>query len=392
MTPEIVAANRTPSRQELNLSGEGHFRIVTKKHPNLERILRLDEYSAAEAFVNGDLIVEGDLGGAIRFFRERDISLFRRLWSWLAAGFTQFRSSLLTSRAAAARNIRFHYDRSNDFYYQFLDSRMLYSAADFNGTTCTLEEAQTRKLDEICQTLGLKPNEWLLDVGCGWGALVVHAAERFGVNAIGCTLSRQQLEFARSVIKDHGLERCVTIQETDYRDLQGRYDKIASIGMFEHVGRRHLREYFRKIHSLLEDGGIFLNRGIVRPETTSVGPATLFLQRKVFPGGELVHLSEVMREAELAGFETVEMCDLRQNYALTCRAWVARLVEHAGTCRSLVDEATYRTWLLYLAASAISFEDGVTDAVQVTFRKRTNLQASKDGAGCRPKTVSTQWR
>jgi cyclopropane-fatty-acyl-phospholipid synthase len=169
----------------------------------------------------------------------------------------------------------------------------------------------------------------------------------------------------------------VTIENADYRDLQGRFDKIASVGMFEHVGCSNMGGYFRKVLSLLDDGGRFLNRGIVRPENVSLDAATLFLQRRVFPGGELMHLADIVREAERAGFGVLEAEDFRKDYALTCRAWVSRLVQNEETCRVLVGKETYRTWLLYLAASAVSFEDGVTDAAQITLEKRPRQSGFK---------------
>lgn len=330
----------------------------------------MDEYSAANAFVNGRFTIAGDLYAGIRFFHQQKPELVRQLWFSLAAWVTQFADALRSGRNETAQNIQFHYDRSNAFYRQFLDSRMLYSAAHFDHEECSLEEAQVSKLERICRSLDLHPEERFLDVGCGWGGLVIHAAERFGAFATGCTLSQDQFEFARAAVRDHDLEGRVKIEQADYRDLQGRFDKISSVGMFEHVGSRQLSEYFRKIQSLLNDGGLFLNRGIVRPETVSVGPATFFLQKSVFPGGGLVHLADAVREAELAGFEVLEMEDLRKDYALTCRAWVSRLVQNAENCRTLAGDVTYRTWLLYLAASAVSFEDNQTDAVQLTFEKR----------------------
>lgn len=370
-TDSRSTANRSQSYRGDHCKGDDRFTIAASPSgPN--DICTLDDYSAAKAFVQGKLTVQGDLLAAIRFFLSRKHSFAKQLWFSIAARLTCFARALLNSPGRAAQNIRFHYDRSNVFYQQFLDSRMIYSAGDFSDPSRSLEEAQTKKLDQVCRTLDLHPNEQLLDVGCGWGGLLIYAAEKFGVNGVGCTLSKQQLAFARAGVRDHGLDGRVTIEEADYRDLHGGFDKIASIGMFEHVGRKHLREYFRKIYSLLKDGGVFLNRGIIRPENVSVGPETLFLQREVFPGGDLVHLADVVLEAERAGFAVMEIEDIRRSYALTCRAWVARLMENAEKCCRLVGEATYRTWLLYLAASAVSFENGTTDAAQVTFEKRAH--------------------
>src|SRR5579883_848540 len=179
-------------------NGDRQFRLIRSVDIDDKRILRMDEYSAANAFVNGELTVQGDLCAAIRFVRQQKTPVVRQLWFSLVSGLTQLIDSLLNGRNATARNIRFHYDRSNAFYRQFLDSRMLYSAGHFSHPGCSLEEAQIEKLDCICQHLSLRRDERFLDVGCGWGALVVHAAERFGAQATGCTLSRAQLEFARA--------------------------------------------------------------------------------------------------------------------------------------------------------------------------------------------------
>lgn len=331
----------------------------------------MDPYSAALAFVDGRFEVHGDLVAAVEFFDRQPHSKLRSLWHSILAHLSHDGlGSHAHERNAQRRDIQFHYDRSNQFYQQFLDQRMQYSAADFSDARRTLDEAQLEKLQQVCLALKLQPGERLLDIGCGWGGLVIHAAEEFGVKAFGCTLSAAQKEYASDLVQRRNLGDRVSLQIQDYRDVRGRFDKIVSVGMFEHVGRKHLPEYFRRIRELLDEDGMFLNRGIVRPEDVSDGPETLFLQRNVFPGGELAHLADVIREAEHAGFEIERMEDFRRHYALTCRAWVARLQQHAETCRSLVDERTLRIWLVYLAASAVCFENGTTDAVQVLLRKR----------------------
>lgn len=335
---------------------------------DIERLLSTDVYSAANLFVEGQIQVEGDLIEAIRFFVNAKHSALRSIWFSAAACWHRAMSAL-SWREAPARNIQFHYDRSNDFYAQFLDSHMQYSAADYRDPGQSLESAQENKLEQICQTLELSPSDRFLDVGCGWGALAVYAAERFGVRATGCTLSEAQFRFAQDLVKKKGLENRVSIDLRDYRDIRSQFDKIASVGMFEHVGRRRLGEYWARMHGMLENNGLFLNRGIVRPEGVVDTPETLFLQESVFPGGELEHLAVVIRTAERAGFEVRRMKDVRESYGQTCRAWVANLEQHAQHCRELVGESTYRTWLLYLARSAVSFEAGTTDAVQILFRK-----------------------
>ena len=356
-------------------SGYGHvtdgFTIEGRIPQN--DLLRLDAYSAARRFVNGEIQVYGDIFRAVRFFLSRSRSRpgVRALWAIARGWLGQLNlKTRLRDRKTTARDIRFHYDRSNEFYQQFLDSRMQYSEGHFSGPDCSLEAAQREKLERICRRLGLAPGHRFLDIGCGWGGLLAYAAGHFGVEGVGCTLSERQFQLASETMSKSGLAGRVAIRLTDYRNLTGQFDRIASIGMFEHVGRRRMPAYFRKVHSLLAEDGLFLNRGIVRPEAAKDQPETLFVQRNVFPGGQLIHLSEVVRDAERAGFEVVSMEDVRQHYARTCRAWVLNLMANGAACRRLVDEATYRTWVLYLAASAVNFEDAQIDCVEVVFGKR----------------------
>ncbi len=347
----------------------GRFTIVASRCREVWKENR-DPYSIATAFIQGGFEVHGDLFAAIRYFSNQSHSRARQFLLTMLAKLERLRiGSILGSYRAAQRNIHFHYDRSNQFYAQFLDSRMVYSAAYFEDPDDSLEKAQTQKLDRICKDLVLRPGERFLDVGCGWGGLVLHAAKQFGARAVGCTLSQNQFEFARSAIKSGHLEESVTVNLCDYRRLDGCFDKVASVGMFEHVGRRRLAGYFQKVFSLLNRGGLFVNRGVIRPVGISDTPETLFLQKHVFPGGELVHLHDVIREGERAGFDVVGLRDLRLNYALTCRKWVANLQRNAESCRALIGDMSFRIWLLYLAASAVNFEDGTTSAAQVLFSK-----------------------
>jgi cyclopropane-fatty-acyl-phospholipid synthase len=345
------------------------FTIVTTGRKQWRRLLGAGLYSAAAAFINGGFDVEGDLPAAIRFYTGAQPRRWRdTLWALLARFGPHRLESWVQRRTRAATNIRCHYDRSNEFYSRFLDRNMVYSCAYFEQPGMPLEQAQTAKLELICRKLDLRPGERFLDVGCGWGALPLHAAGCFGVSAVGYTLSGQQAEYARRRAAHHA----VTIHEADYRECSEQFDKIASIGMFEHVGRRRLKDYFRKVYSLLDPDGLFLNHGIVRPEFVREDAQTLFIQRKVFPGGELPRLSQVIRAAELAGFEVLDLEDLRPHYALTCRAWVERLQQNRDECLRTADPATYRTWLLYLAGSAVSFEDGLLNVAQLVLAKRSS--------------------
>jgi cyclopropane-fatty-acyl-phospholipid synthase len=331
---------------------------------------RADAYSAALGFIRGRFDIAGDLFAAIRWKRETARVGFPARALSAAVPWLPRLESWFQGKGRAARNIWFHYDRSNDFYGQFLGSRLVYSCAYFKDPASPLDQAQEAKLEHICRKLDLRPGETFLDIGCGWGGLVLHAAERHGALATGCTLSVQQSEYARQAVSARALWGLVTFHQRDYRDLGERSDKIASVGMFEHVGVRRLPAYFRKVRSLLADSGLFLNHGITRPQNAKRDAETLFLARQVFPGGELAALAGVVRAAELAGFEVLDVENLRPHYALTCRAWVVNLQTNEQACLRIVDRQTYRTWLLFLAASALAFEEGFTDVYQLLMARR----------------------
>lgn len=348
--------------------------IVHPAGPIEERLLASgDVNSAAMAYLQGRIDIQGDLFAALRELlsppggglRQWLATVLARLWRYWPESWYQ-------SRARAQRNIAFHYDHDPEFYRQFLDERLVYSCAYFQAPDMTLDEAQLAKLDHICRKLDLRPGERFLDVGCGFGALVIRAAERYGAQAAGCTLSSRQFEVARRAVSEQRLQYAASIKLADYRGLEGTFDKIASVGMVEHVGVRRLRQYFAKIYALLAPEGLFLNHGIARPENVHPGADWLFMRRRVFPGGELPNLSEVVRAAALEGFEVLDVEDLRPHYARTCRMWVERLMAHEEACRELVGSAIHRTWALFLAASALNFEAGVMEVHQVLLAKRSS--------------------
>ncbi len=354
--------------------GQPWFKILTASRKDFERLLRLDAYSLATEFVQGKFSVEGDLVAAVRFYTAQPHA---RLQTGVVSAIAMFGvdrlESWFQSKRRAAANIRFHYDQSNDFYRLFLDSRMVYSCAYFRYGDQSLDEAQLAKLNHICRKLDLREGEKLLDVGCGWGALITHAAEQYGVFSTGCTLSPKQFDFASAQIAERQLSQNVLVELADYREMQGSFDKIASVGMFEHVGRRRLTNYFQTLKRLLKPGGLLLNHGITRPEGVHDGPETLFVRRKVFPGGELARLSEVIRAAERAGFEVLDVENLRPHYGLTCRAWVHRLQENVTHCLRQVEQSVYRTWLLVLAGSAVQFESGYLNLNQLLLHNPGDL-------------------
>jgi len=349
------------------------FTLAVRDGAHMQNLLGSDAYSAALSFVRGEFDVVGNLVAAVHMFRSQARRGWRALLYALAARVAPHRiEAVFQTRARAAQNIRYHYDRSNDFYRQFLDQRMVYSCGYFRTPETPLDDAQAAKLNHICRKLDLHAGDRLLDIGCGWGALLIHAAAQFGVRATGCTLSKNQVAYATEAARLHAPDAQVAVHEMDFRDITGRFDKVASVGMFEHVGRRRLHRYFRAVHNLLEEDGLFLNHGIVRPAFVRDDAQTLFGQRHVFPGGELAHLSDVVRTAELTGFEVLDVEDLRPHYALTCRAWVERLQHNATACLEVVDSTTYRTWLLYLAGAAAGFEDGFISVSQLLLAKRSS--------------------
>jgi cyclopropane-fatty-acyl-phospholipid synthase len=237
----------------------------------------------------------------------------------------------------------------------------------------SLEQAQCNKLDHICRKLRLKPDEHLLDIGCGWGALICHAAQHYGVKAHGITLSQNQYEYVQRIIKTRGLEQQVSVELLDYRDLKGeaQYDKLVSVGMFEHVGLKNLPDYFAIANRMLKPSGLFLNHGITTDEGGwKKNLSSEFINRYVFPDGQLETVSTVQGVMENADFEIHDVEGLRPHYALTLREWVKRLEAKHDEALQYVSESTYRVWRLYMAACALQFEEGTTGIYQILASRR----------------------
>ena len=266
-----------------------------------------------------------------------------------------------------AEAIQFHYDVSNEFYALFLDRRMVYTCAYYRRPDGDLDQAQEDKLDLVCRKLRLQPGERLLDIGCGWGSLVVWAAERYGVRAHGVTLSRGQADYAQAWIRRLGIEDRARVDHLDYRDLPPdlRFDKIAAVGVIEHIGVRNYPRYFARVHELLAAGGLFLNHGITHGKGWRRSTETDFLERHVFPNAEMDDVSHILDVLERADFEIRDVESLREHYARTTRQWVERLQANAERARALVGERVYRTWVAYLAASSVGFTQGSLGLYQV---------------------------
>jgi len=289
-----------------------------------------------------------------------------------------FKGNLTGANRAAGENqefIQFHYDLTNDFYKLFLDPEMVYSCAYFTDWENDLATAQRDKLDMICRKLRLQPGDRFLDIGCGWGALISHAAKNYGVKAHGITLSQEQLKFAREKVHVLGLEDQVTLELIDYIDLTGTYDKIASVGMYEHIGLDNIPTYMRKIRSLLSEDGLFLNHAIARrAKRRSLWPDRLrpeqrALAKYIFPGGALDDIGNTVQQMERAGFEVHDVEAWRMHYARTCTLWHDRLVAQKDAAIAIVGEAKYRIYVAYLAGCAISFQRGTARLFQTLASK-----------------------
>lgn len=276
------------------------------------------------------------------------------------------------TRSLDAAAVRYHYDVSNDFYQAWLDPAMVYSCAYFEQGSESLAEAQIGKIDHILRKINLQPGHTLLDIGCGWGALAMRAAARHGARCVGITLSPNQAALARERVARAGLQDRVEIRLEDYRDVRGQFDRITSVGMFEHVGLRQLPAYFARMRALLADDGLAMNHGIT---TTSVeGKAAPygageFIGRYVFPHGELAHVGTVLRAMQEGGLEALDVENLRRHYAHTCAAWTDNFEARAAHIKTLTDARRFRIWHVYLAGCTYAFTNDWISLYQVVCRK-----------------------
>jgi cyclopropane-fatty-acyl-phospholipid synthase len=370
-------------------SPQARTAIVLRSPEALRRLLyQPNELGLGRAYVAGELDIEGDVFEALAIRellaspnrkveirlgardRLRLMGIARRLGALgrpLPAPPEEARlKGRLHSRSRDAAAISHHYDVGNDFYRLVLGETMTYSCAYFETPDATLDEAQTAKYDLICRKLGLAPGMRLLDVGCGWGGMPMHAARAYGVDAVGVTLSHAQAEAAAKRVAEAGLADRVEIREQDYREVSdGRYDAVSSIGMFEHVGLSKLREYFSRLWELLRPGGRLLNHGISRPPGPPGFDRNSFISRYVFPDGELHEVGTVVSAMQECGFEVRDVESLREHYARTLRCWVANLERHWDEAVQLVGEGRARVWRLYMAGSALNFEAGRNSIHQV---------------------------
>lgn len=363
--------------------------IVLAHEGSLRRMIGLPAgLKLGEAYIYGDWDIEGDV--------EHVFELCQRLKasSWTASRLSRLIAAVLclpatppplSGRRAAeldgtshsknrdAGAIHYHYDVGNDFYALWLDQDMIYSCAYFGQDDESLDSAQRRKLDYLCRKMRLEPGQRILDIGCGWGGLLRHAAREYGVTGVGITLSPSQADEARRRIQAEGLSSRMAVEVLDYRDARelGTFDAIVSVGMFEHVGRKQLPDYFAEAFDLLKPGGLFLNHGIAAAFSEKETWNNEFIEKYVFPDGELLPVSETLLSAEGAGFEVRDVESLREHYAQTLRHWVANLEHWHDVAVERTDEVTYRVWRLYMAGSAHAFKRGAISVFQSLLVKPT---------------------
>jgi cyclopropane-fatty-acyl-phospholipid synthase len=380
------------------------FTLVLQ-HPGALRSMFLppSELNLFEAYIYNDFDVEGDIESLFaildQFIDEHghvgkleQLRYGKRLMSLPKTGQrrpTDLAASLQGARHSKERDrqaVTYHYNRSNEFYTLWLDHRMVYTCAYFATPDDDLDTAQERKLDYVCRKLRLRPGERLLDIGCGWGGLLIYAAQHYGVEAYGITLSQPQAELANERISQAGLQERCRVEIRDYRDVNEAeaFDKIASIEMFEQVGEALLPTYFKQAWRLLRPGGVFLNQGIASSANRIVMDERNFFGRYVFPDTELVPISRTLQAAEMSGFEVRDVESLSDHYPLTLRHWVRQLETHTDEVHKMTSDVTYRIWRLYMAVSAHGFQ---TDRI-------TNYQtllAKPDRGDSRLPLTRTDW-
>lgn len=380
------------------------FTIVLKHVGSLRRMFwPPNDLAVGEAYLYGDIDIEGDLIAYTAMLRKmalrerttgQKMSLGYKLWSLprddrkreMGRGPVQL-DGTPQSPERAKKAISYHYDLSNDFFGKFLGDRMTYTSAVFDSPDEDLDAAQDRKHDLICRKLNLKEGERLLDIGCGWGGMVIYAAKHYGVHATGVTLSQRQAEYAQERIKAEGLEDRCKVEYRDYREVpeDQLYDKISTLEVLEHLGENQYPVYFGKAYRLLRPGGI-----IAIQQITLTGPNPLLKWRKfirayIFPDGELTPVSATQREAEKAGFEVRDVASYRESYAITLRKWLKTLHEKRDECLALVDEPSYRAFLIYIAGAAAGYECNMYNVHQTVV-----IKAHPDGKSDLPLTRS-EW-
>ena len=354
--------------QAIDFSSEAPRVTIRVPHASAARyLLRPSLSNLGTAYVEGDIEVRGtarDMIGVVNALAKSTLKPDGKL--------ARIVRNITHDRKKDAEAIRYHYDVSNEFYQQFLDPNMVYSCAYFEHGNEDLATAQLRKIDHILTKIRLQPGQTLLDIGCGWGALVLRAAEKFGARCVGITLSENQFELAREKVAQAGLQDRIDIRLQDYRDVRGTFDRITSVGMFEHVGTKHLSEYFGIISRLLTDDGVAMNHGITTTDPdngeTPYGGGE-FIARYVFPHGELAHIGTVLRAMQQGNLEAYDVENLRRHYARTLAIWTDNFEARADRIKELAGEKRFRIWHVYLAGCAYAFDQDLISLYQIVCGK-----------------------
>lgn len=354
--------------QAIDFSGEAPRVTIRVPHPSAARyLLRPSLFNLGTAYVEGDIDVHGSASDMIRV-----VNALARSTLKADGKLARVVRQLTHDRRKDAAAIRYHYDVSNEFYRQFLDPNMVYSCAYFERGDEDLATAQVAKIDHILTKIRLRPGQSLLDIGCGWGALVLRAAQQFGARCVGVTLSQNQYELARERVAQAGLTDRIDIRLQDYRDVRGTFDRITSVGMFEHVGTRHLPEYFGSMSRLLADDGVAMNHGITTTDPdngeTPYGGGE-FIARYVFPQGELAHIGTVLKAMQQGNLEAYDVENLRRHYARTLSIWTDNFEANAARIRELAGEKRFRIWHVYLAGCAYAFDQDLISLYQIVCGK-----------------------
>lgn len=341
--------------------------VHVPKPSALRYLLSPSLYNLGSAYVEGLIDVKGRAADMISVVNILAAATLRQRGLLARAV-----GKIIHTREQDAAAVRYHYDVSNEFYQAWLDPAMLYSCAYFENGDEDLATAQRKKIDHIFAKIDLRPGQRLLDIGCGWGALAIRAAQQHGVQVLGVTLSKNQHALARERVRQAGLHKLVEIRLQDYRDVGGAFDRITSVGMFEHVGVRHLGAYFGKIRELLTADGIAMNHGITATDAGERGTpfdGGKFIHRYVFPHGELAHLGTVVRAMQEGGLEVRDVENLRRHYARTCALWTENFESNAARIGTLTDARRFRIWHVYLAGCSYAFQHDWISLYQIVCGK-----------------------